>query len=81
MLSFGGLGCHTNPSVHAPTQDAAGLLTDDTAMSTSISLSVSITNTCVIVTPTNDTVARGRRSVRVFYYGILCVSSAGAKAG
>ena len=80
MLSYGGLRCHTNPSVHVPTQDAAGLQPDDTATSTSKSLSVSTTNTCVIVTPTNDMAVRGKSSALIFYYYILCVSSARAKA-
>ena len=47
-----------------------------TATSTGRSPIVSITSTFAALTPTNDTAARGRRSVRVFYYGILCVNSA-----
>ena len=51
-----------------------------TVMSTDNPSIASITSTFAALTPTNDMAARGRRSVSVFYCGILCVSSANVKA-
>ena len=52
-----------------------------TVMSIDKQLSVNTTVTFATLTPTNDTVARGRNSARNFYQDTLCANSAEAKAG